>query len=61
MLTHYANDSATPGWIKAMSDIEHEREPDIEILDTGTYPVLIAGVVRVDTVENADELLEAVE
>lgn len=60
MLTHYANDSATPGWIKAMSDMEHEREPDIEILDTGTYPALIAGVVRVETIEEAKELLEDV-
>jgi hypothetical protein len=60
MVTHYVNDSATPEWVKEMSDIEHERELGYEILDTGTYPVLVVGMVRVQTVEEAKELLEEV-
>ena len=50
----------TGEFLKLHADMEHASPPDIELLDTGRYPVLVAGVVRVETIEEAKELLEDV-
>ena len=50
----------TGEFLALMCDIEHASPPDIELLDTGRYPVLVGGVVRVETIEEAKELLEDV-
>ena len=48
----------TGEFLALMCDIEHASPPDIELLDTGRYPVLVRGVVRVDSIESAEELLQ---
>ena len=53
-------DGETGEFLKLCADIEHASPPDIELLDTGRYPVLVGGVVRVETIEEAKELLEDV-
>jgi hypothetical protein len=61
MANHYDElNNATAEWQQLMNDIEHAPTPDIELLDTGRYPVLVMGVVRVDSLENAEELLREV-
>lgn len=48
----------TGEFLKLCADMEHASPPDIELLDTGRYPVLVRGVVRVDSIESAEELLQ---
>jgi hypothetical protein len=54
-VNHYENDSATPEWILLSAELEHEASGATLELRNGRW--IVDGVVQVDSVTNAVELL----
>jgi hypothetical protein len=54
-VNHYENDSATPEWILLSAELEHEASGATLELRNGRW--IVDGVVQVDSVTSAVELL----
>jgi hypothetical protein len=54
-VNHYLNDSATPEWILLSAELEHEASGATLELRNGRW--IVDGVVQVDSVTSAVELL----
>lgn len=58
MISHYANDSATDDWIVLSANLEHVASGVCIEYRNGW--IAVDGVVKVDSIQNATELLNEV-